>query len=294
MKQLSSLILVLVFSFELAAQEESISIDAYDFNGWDHDWGETPKEAVIFADACKLRSQPTSGSEMLAKLLIGDKVKVLKVSDTDTTINGITSKWIQVESGKKKGYVWGGLLTSQSLKISDTTFAVWGLTKIVKGNDTVLDKYYASVRIFSRKQVRKQLEFEVTQGDQPGYAELIMIKNPLLEGVEHIFIFHTIADACGVAWSNHYLVETVGRINYLDVGSGVGDGGVFHESVDLIFPTKEKEEDYTIPYQHKPEKNQILRLHSHDEYDENCVWTEHTTVESFEWKEGQMVPFCRD
>lgn len=294
MRLLLLIFLLAGFAPLYAQEDETIGTNVYHFESWTKDWGEPLKEAVIFADACKLRSEPTAGSETLAKLLIGDKVKVLKVLDTDTTINGLNSRWIQVESGKKKGYVWGGLLTNEVLRVSDTTSAVWGITKIVKGNDTVIDKYYASVRIFSRKQVRKQLEFEVTHGDQPGYAELMMVKHPMLEGVEHVFIYHTIADACGVAWSNHYLLETAEGINYLDVGSGVGDGGVFHTSTDLIFPTEEKEQNYSIPYQYKPEKNQILKVISNDEYDENCIWTEHTTVETFEWREGQMIHFCRD
>lgn len=296
MKKLLFLILLFANSIQFYAQNEgeTISTEVYDFESWNRDWYEPLKEAVVFADACKLRSQPTSGSEMIAKLLIGDKVKVLKVSDTDTIINGIQSKWIQVESGKKKGYVWGGLLTNQSLKISDTTFAVWGLSKIVKGNDTILDKYYASVRIFSRKQVRKQLEFEVTYGDQPGHAELIMIKNPLIEGVEHVFIYSTMSEACGVTWSQHYLMETQKGINYLDVGYGMSDGGIFYSTIDFIFPTKEKEKDYMISYHRKPDPDQFLKITENGEYDENCVWVEHTTIEGFEWKEGITVPFCRE
>lgn len=282
------------FTALYAQEDETISTNVYHFESWTQDWGEPLKEAVVFADACKLRSEPTAGSEILAKLLIGDKVKVLKVLDADTTINGLNSRWIQVESGKKKGYVWGGLLTNEVLRVSDTTSAVWGITKIVKGNDTVIDKYYASVRIFSRKQVRKQLEFEVTHGDQPAYGELIMIKNPLIEGVEHVFIYHTLSEACGVSSSDHYLLETANGLQYLDAGYSVGEAAIFHSSVEFVFPTREKEDNYSIPYQRKPEKNQVLRINFHDEYDENCVWTEHTTVESFEWKEGVLVPFCRD
>lgn len=263
MVRLRLLIFLLAGFTSLYAQEEdeSITTESYDFESWTRDWYQPLKEAYIFADACKLRSRPTSGSEVLSKLMIGDKVKVLKVSETDTSINGLKSKWIQVESGKKKGYVWGGLLTNQVLKVSDTTFAVWGITKIVKASDTVSEQYYASVRIFSRKQIRKQIDFEVTEGNQPGYARLNLIKNPLLDEVEHVFIYHTIADACGVAWSNHYLFETENEMKYMGVGSGVGDGGIYHSSVDLVFPTEEKEKDYNIPYQYVPEKNQVLRIH---------------------------------
>lgn len=293
MRLLLLIFLLSGFSFLYAQDEEMISTQAYYFNSWGEDWGEPLKEAVVFADACKLRSKPSSGSEMLAKLLIGDKVKILKISDVDTTINGIQSKWIEVESGKKKGYVWGGLLTNQVLKISDTTSAVWGISKIIRSGDT-LNEYYASIRIFSRKQVRKQVEFHVSYGDQPAYGELIMIKNPLIEGVEHVFIYHTLSEACGVSASDHYLLETTNRLQYLDAGYSVGEAAIFHSSVELVFPTKEKEDNYSIPYQRKPEKNQVLRINFHDEYDENCVWTEHTTVESFEWKEGVLVPFCRD
>jgi hypothetical protein len=286
-----------LLSLHLTAQEQedgTISTQAYDFESWTREWFEPLKEAVVFADACKLRVNPSSGSEMLSKLLIGDRVQVLKVLDADTTINGIKSRWIQVESGKKKGYVWGGLLTNQVLKISDTTAAVWGISRIEPGNDTVPDKYYASIRIFSRRQVRKQVEFEVTHGDQPGFGELTMIQHPLLDEVEHVFVYHTLSEACGVAWSDHYLLETGDQIRYLDVGSGVGEAGLFHSSDRLVFPTKETEQDYSIPYNRKPEKNQILKISAHDEFDENCIWTEHTTVEAFEWKAGELVPFCRE
>lgn len=80
MKKFLSLILILSASVPFYAQDESetISTDVYDFESWTRDWYEPLKEAVVFADACKLRSEPTSGSEMLAKLLIGDKVKILK------------------------------------------------------------------------------------------------------------------------------------------------------------------------------------------------------------------------
>ncbi|MDR0802906.1 SH3 domain-containing protein [Fluviicola sp.] len=292
MKKLLNLLLLAVCPFAVNAQE-TVSTEAYDFESWTQDWRDPLTEAFIIADACKLRSQPSSGSEMVAKLLIGDRVKVLAVSGTDTTINGIQSRWIHVEAGKKKGYVWGGLLTNQVLKVSDTTSAIWGITRIVREGDTLVD-YYASVRIFSHRQIIKQTEFKVSHADQPGYGELVLIRNPLLEGVKHVFVYNTLAEACGVSWSEHYLLETEEKISYLESGSGVSEAGAFHSSAVLIFPTLEKEEDYTIPYTRKPEKDQILRVTSLDEYDENCVWQEHTSIESFEWKEGRMNPFCRD
>jgi hypothetical protein len=295
MKKLFLLAWIVSNSAQFFAQkEETISTGFYDFESWGQDWGEPLKEAYIFADACKLRSGPTSGSEMLAKLLIGDRVKVVSVSDIDTTINGLKSKWIQVESGKKRGYVWGGLLTNQVLKISDTTFAVWGVSKIVKISDTVADQYFASVRIFSRKQVAKRVDFEVTYGGNPAHGELIMIKNPLIDGVKHVFIYNTFSGACGVSWSDHFLLETESGIDYLGAGHGMSDGGVFYSSTEFAFPTLEKEDDYTIPYQRKPDRNQILKITDNGEYDENCIWVEHSTVETFEWKEGALVPFCRE
>lgn len=293
MKWFLSLFLLLICFSATHAQDGTVVTTAYDFESWNRDWYEPLKEAVIFADACKLRSEPSSGSEMIAKLLIGDRVKVLNVSDVDTTINGIHAKWVHVESGKKKGYVWGGLLTNQVLKITDTTSAVWGINRIDRSGDTIED-YYASVRVFSRRQVQKNIEFKVTEAGNPGYGELIVYQHPLLEGVEHIFIYHTLSEACGVSWSNHYLFETADSLKYMGVGSGVGDGGIYHESVDLVFPTAETVKDYTISYQYKPEQNQVLKVSSINQYDENCVWTEHTTVESFEWKEGELVPFCRE
>lgn len=285
-------IIVSVFLSGSSFSQGEIHTDAYRFESWNIDWQDDLKEAYIFADACKLRSKPTSGSEVLTKLLIGDKVKILSISAEDTTINGIQSRWVEVESGKKKGYVWGGLLTNQVLKMTDSTSAVWGISRIVKGNEDQID-YYASLRIFSKKQITKQLEFQVTYGDDPGFGELKMVKNPLLDGVEHIFVYSSLAEACGVAWSEHYILETHEELAYLGAGYGMGEAALFHTSNQMIFPTKESENDFTIPYSRKPDENQIFKISSHDEYDEKCIWNEHTTIETFEWKDGRMVPFCR-
>lgn len=288
-------LLVFIFSIliaECSFSQEEIHTEAYNFESWNFDWSVQLKEAYVFADACKLRSEPTAGSEMLAKLLIGDRVKVLGISSVDTTINGLQSKWIHVESGKKKGYVWGGLLTNEVLKMSDSTSAVWGISRIVAREEEQVD-YYMSLRIFSKKQITKQIEFEVIHADDPANGELVMIKNPLLEGVEHIFIYNSLADACGVTWSEVYILETDDGLQFLEEGYGIGEGALFYSSTTLIFPTKEKEDDYNISYFRKPEKDQIFRVTSHDEYDESCIWTEQSKVETFEWKEGEMVPFCR-
>ncbi len=288
-------LLVFIFSVlitEFSFSQEEIRTEAYNFESWNFDWSVQLKEAYVFADACKLRSQPTAGSEMLAKLLIGDRVKVLDISSVDTTINGLQSKWIHVESGKKKGYVWGGLLTNEVLRMSDSTSAVWGISRVVKREEEQVD-YYMSLRIFSKKLITKQIEFEVIHADDPANGELVMIKNPLLEGVEHIFIYNSLADACGVTWSEVYILETSNGLQLLEEGYGMGEAALFHSSNELIFPTKESEDDYSIPYSRKPEKDQIFRVISHDEYNEKCIWNEHVTIETFEWKEGKMVPFCR-
>ena len=287
--------LLLLYALSLSIighSQEEISTDPYYFDSRSYEYSEFPKVAYVFADACKLRSQPTSGSETVAKLLIGDKVKILDASEKDTIINGVQFKWMHVESGKQKGYVWGGLLTNQVLKVSDSTSAVWGISRIVKVDEDQI-RYYASVRIFSKKQIVKQLEFEVTYGDDPANGQLVMIKNPLLEGVEHIFVYNTLADACGVTWCEHYLLETAAGLTYFDAGYGMGEAALFYSSSTFIFPTKEKDNDYSINYFRKPEKDQVFKVTSHDEYDESCVWTENTRIETFEWKEGKLVPFCR-
>ena len=289
----------IVFSFTVffiiaksICAQENRKTNPYYFNSWNYDWADKPENAMIFADACNLRSAPTSGASVLTKMYVGDKVKVLGVTQKDTTINGINDYWINVEYGKFKGYAWGGFITNEKLKLTDSTYAVWGISKAENyGTDSV--DLEVSIRIFCKKQIIKQTSFKTEHSDNPLHAYIEVIEHPLLDGVDRIIVYNTLADACGVAWSEVYLFETSDSLIEFEEGYGISEAALFHHSDTYLFPTKEKQNDFSIDYFRNPDKNQIFKVVSHDEYDEQCIWNEHTKVESFEWKEGKLVPFCR-
>lgn len=65
----------------------------------------------LIADKVSLRKGPTTKSDLIGHLPIGSQVSILRMSDSVSTIKGITSNWYQIRTEEKEeGYLWGGLI----------------------------------------------------------------------------------------------------------------------------------------------------------------------------------------
>ncbi len=269
------------------AQLEPISSTDYHTFGA---WTKEDKSAIVFADAANVRAAADSKAELTGKIVIGTKVKILEVSTKTFTQKGIISPWIKVETAALTGYVWGGALTKQSMKLSDGRMALWGLTEIT--HDETVDKTFASVRIAEQGTLKLKQDFNVQYANrEEGYLERYAA--PKLEGAKDLIIFATPSEACGVYASMHYLLYTGDALHFVGSGYSMGDGGVLHTSLDFVFPYPEKEGEFR-DYHYQPDEGHIFRIENDGEYDEECIWTETVKVASFTWDGSQLVKSCEE
>lgn len=286
------LLLLVVLISVPAFTQEIASTGFFDFGRWKDEFYQSDLDtAYVFADACNVRKEPKQDAEAITKLLIGTRIRVLQVMDATTTINGVKSNWLKIQSDTVTGYVWGGTITNALLELPDGRIATWGIVKI-QGKEESL-KVFGSVRLAKNQTVTSYLDFEVTYGDDPTYGQLKLYEKPLLDSVTLCVSYETMSEACGVFSSEHYLLEANNKLIYAGFGCSMGDGGIFHTNRSLVFPTPEKE-GKVREYHYTPNPNHVLVVVNTGEYDDECNWIEETTVENYEWKDNKLYKYCEE
>lgn len=252
-------------------------------------WSEEDKTAVIFADVCNVRKSEDSKAEVSGRLNIGTEIQILGISKKTHTQSGITAPWVKIKSGKVIGYAWGGTLTKGALKLDDGRMALWGLAQIQPSDSS--RGVTASVRIAEKGVIKYKQDFEVVHGDRPDEGQLLVEPAPLLDGAQHVIVFETLSEACGVYASEHYLLYTKTGLHFIGSGYSMGDSGVLHTSKEFVFPYPRKEdEDYD--YHFSPEAGHIFCVTSDGGYDEDCLWEETNKVADFTWNGQELVKAC--
>ena len=288
MKHLKILVLFALTAHFVDAQSsvETQPVSFGLFQDWD--WSQD-KNAVVFADACNVRATPDQNGKLLGKLSIGTKLKLLEITNSKLTQNGIESPWIRISSGSLTGYIWGGTVTKGTVKLKDGKLVLWGLTEIRKSEDeNQLDTVIASVRIFEKGVIILKHDFEVVYGDQPANGYLEIFPATELGDAKNVIVFKTLAEACGVYASMHYLVYSGSGLHFVGSGYSMGDSGILSTSLTYIFPSEATSEDYRF----QPQPQHILLVEYNGMYEEDCSWTETSKVLDFTWEGNQLVKYC--
>ena len=259
-------------------------------------FGEWPKDseretAIVFSDICNVRREPDARSEIVGKLTIDTDVKILKITDTELKLNGITSPWIRISADTLTGYVWGGTLTSERLKLADGRSLLWGLTevKMVDGSEAP----HISLRVAENGAVQTKADFVSQYGDRMNGGTITVYPAPQLEGIEHLIIYEIPAFACGVYASIHYFLYSEGQLPTVGDGYAMGDGGVLHESLTYTFPYPPSEPELR-DYHYVAEEGHILRIENAGGYDDDCIWVETTKAADFTWDGTSLVKACNE
>jgi hypothetical protein len=74
----------------------------------------TAQQIMYTIDNLILREQPSVNSRRIRTLPVNTRVIILEISNTDSTIGGITNKWYKVLAGNEIGWVFGGYLSDNS------------------------------------------------------------------------------------------------------------------------------------------------------------------------------------
>ncbi len=107
--------LLLHFSFPLFAQ-----------NHWDSVLPEKKENTLylIFGENVNIRKEANTKSTIVAKLNPGDPIKILKKTNSLLSQGSMKEYWYEIQTGDKKGFVWGSLLADSYADLGDNKILI--------------------------------------------------------------------------------------------------------------------------------------------------------------------------
>ncbi len=117
--------------------------------------------AYILFDNVNIRKSPEIiDSNVIDKLNIGVKVKIVEKTSNATIINGLNSNWYKIgyniNSIYREGYVWGGLLSLYNVMLNDNTI-LFGIQQYIKDYG-----YVGVAKIMSKDSIKSTIIFKLT------------------------------------------------------------------------------------------------------------------------------------
>ena len=94
---------------------------------WEYNYNaESEIKTVIGVKNCYIRQEPSSNSQLLDSLQIGNKIKVIKNTNENLNIKGLNLSWVEIEYYKnhqiKTGFLWKGFIAVGNTTRGNTTF----------------------------------------------------------------------------------------------------------------------------------------------------------------------------
>lgn len=217
MKKNLFLLLILFSNFLFAQECEYLGIDK-EF--------ETGDLAYMFGDNVRLRTEPTSDSETISLLKIGQQVEIVEKTNIKNNYNGIEFPWYKIKYGAKTGYILGGLISLTEVKNTNI--------KCYVSLEKIESKLYILTRVISDSKMPYYENKSESFGDNNGFC-LKVFDNKGLEGINNIVFINYLPESCGANSGGYYLFFDNKKLHkVIDVVSR-GDIG-FWESENLHFP----------------------------------------------------------
>lgn len=287
-------VLISIYLFGICgfAQDTIIETNYCDFGKWDDEnYYFKTDTAFVFTDQSNVRKSPSIQSEISTTLPIGTRVKILERTTEYFTLNGIRSNWLKVQANDTLiGFVWGGVLCMDYLEMPENKRLFWGVTYFTSSDTSLVCKI--ALRLVQNNQLVSEISFRPKHADQPKVGMLKRMDHPLLDGIQSIVVFETLAEACGVYSSETNFLFDGMHFHYVGGGFSMGDGGVMFENTTLRFPFENS--NSRQDYHFLPNQNRYLKIVSEGHYNDSCVWVETTEVHNFEWKQGVFEPVCEE
>ncbi len=105
------IVAVLFIASDVFSQTKEVEFDVYTTSA-------AKASKYLLADNVALRDCPSVQCEQLTTINIGTNVRLLAKSNVPHTINGIKSRWYKVKMGPQIGWIWGGMISQKTMKIS--------------------------------------------------------------------------------------------------------------------------------------------------------------------------------
>lgn len=264
---ITSITILFLFNFINSQECKFLSIDN------EFEEGEI---AYLFGNNVRLRTEPTSESETLVLLKIGQRIEIIEKTDVNNIFNGVESPWYKVKYDEKIGYILGGLISL--IEVKDDNLRCFISFEKTEG------KLYILTRVLSDLQndyFENRSEFF---GDNYGFC-LKLFDNKGLDGINNILYINYLPESGGANSGGYYLFFDKKKLhNVIDVTSR-SDIGLW-ESENLYFPKDSL-----------GAKNKIIYIKEKGEYSEsNSEESEPNWEQSskiilrLKWKDNKLIP----
>lgn len=119
---------------------------------------ESPKRVGIqrvFGEKVSIREKPDMKSKVLSQIQVGASLKVIKRTDENYSLDGITDYFYQIQNASKTGYIWGGFL-ADSVFEQDINFD--GEKEILLLKNLTKEKELYSLKLIKNGKIISELE----------------------------------------------------------------------------------------------------------------------------------------
>lgn len=263
----TSITILLIFNFVNAQECKYLGIDNEFKNG---------DIVYLFGNNVNLRTEPTSESETLGLLKIGQRIEIVEKTDIKNNLNGIKSPWYKVKYAEKIGYILGGLISLTDI-MDDNIRCFISLEKKE-------DNLYILTRLLSDSTDNYFENRSKSFADNNGFC-LKLFDNKGLESISNILYINYLPESGGANTGGYYLFFDNKKLyNVIDLTSRSDIG--FWESENLYFPIDSL-----------GEKNKIIYIKEKGEYpdydsDENEPKWEQSIkiILELEWTNNELKP----
>jgi hypothetical protein len=218
---------------------------------------------MIFADKANVRQAPKKDAPSIEQLVAGAEVLVLSHDTTKVEINGWPSCFHKIswrnagQTTSKEGWIWGGLLSPNPMKMGDLSF-VYGITKSKKTDKSLesANAHTVEVRAVQGQKIIASRAFELNFGTEY-YSNATIFDNRGIEKIKNVLSISLFYPACGYPNLEAMFLWDGKNIEMLPSLESIGDAGAFNFSEIYIFPNDENAQtDGQIIY--KMERNAVL------------------------------------
>ena len=265
MKQLV-FILIVILSYLGNAQEcNYLGVDKKFENG---------DTTYLFGDNVRLRSLPSSDSEIIATLKIGTPLQIVALTDITETFNGIRSPWYKVRYNNETGYVLGGLISMTKVEEENVNCFV--------NLEQKESKMYIVIRVVSTLKPNYIEHKSLFLGDNNGFC-IKLYNNRGVEGIRNIIQVNYLPESCGANSGGYYLFYNDTELHKVIDLTSRGEIG-YWESENIYFPSDEL-----------GEKNRIIYIKENgqdsEDRDSEFNWEKSSKMKiKLEWKNNSLTP----
>lgn len=196
----------------------------------------------IIADKANVRSNADTTAKVMGQLSIGQKIRIIEVTDQTYTKNGYTANWYKIQYTDKElkaeGYIWGGLIASKTIKSSTDKdlYFMYAVNKVVKLE--YYDEVYIQVRACKNNVQLAKLDIKAV-GSIRTYNAAESMGSKGVNGITDIFKINFSDGYCAGSFGDAYFFwdgKNLFHVKTLDEGFDAP----YSATNVFIFPTDAK------------------------------------------------------